>query len=86
VTGHHDWSVEEQHVSDVDSGKAFLNCNPLHQLGDLQGELNGKVLLPVGAPHQGDFGNHFSCRGLADLGVVVSDTTAMTTLCTTQRG
>jgi hypothetical protein len=42
-------SIEEQDVSDVDSGKAILGCYPLHQLGDLQGELDCKGLERVGA-------------------------------------
>ena len=43
-------SVEEQDVSDVDSGKALLGCYPLHQLGDRQGELDHKGLEPVVPP------------------------------------
>src|SRR3954452_14132504 len=45
-------SIEEQDVSDVDSGKAILACYPLHQLGDLQGELDCKGLQRVDATHR----------------------------------
>ena len=53
MTEQRDSSLEEQDVSDVDSGKAFLGCDPLHQLGDLQGELDG--VFPI-------YGNGLGCQ------------------------
>ena len=43
-------SVEEQDISDVDRGKAFLGCYPLHQRGDLQSELDREGLEAVVPP------------------------------------
>jgi hypothetical protein len=63
--------VEEEDVSKVDRGKAFLSCYPLHQPSDLQGELNRKIHEPVRDANQSDSGNDVSYNGLADLGVVV---------------
>jgi hypothetical protein len=51
-------SIEEQDVSDVDSGKAILGCYPLHQLGDLQGELDCKGLERVGATNRRSVANY----------------------------
>src|SRR3954453_20949405 len=64
-------SLEEQDVSDVDSGKAILGGYPLQQLGDLQGELDGKGLERVGAANRGNVARYRSKDGLADLGVVI---------------
>src|SRR3954471_1748204 len=64
-------SIEEQDVSDVDSGKAILGGYPLHQLGELQGELDCKGLQRVGAAHRGNVANYRSKDGLSDLGVVI---------------
>jgi hypothetical protein len=59
-------SVEEQDISDVDRGKAFLGCYPLHQRGDLQSELDRKGLESVGATNRGNFANYRSNGGLTD--------------------
>src|SRR5829696_5395274 len=64
-------SIEEQDVSDVDSGKAILGCYPLHQLADLQGELDCKGLERVGATNRDSVANYRSKNGLADLGDVI---------------
>src|SRR5215213_10510856 len=64
-------SIEEQDVSDVDSGKAILGCYPLHQLGDVEGELDCKGLERVGATNRGNVANYRSKDGLTDLGVVI---------------
>ena len=55
-------------VSDVDGGKAFVKCDPLHQLGDVQGELNDTVLQPFVAANQGNSRN-YSRATATDLGV-----------------
>ena len=83
MTEHRDSSLEEQDVSDVDSGKAFLGCDPLHQLGDLQGELDGKCSRFYGnglGCQVGEFlnPNVISCADLRDFDDGSSETTAIT--------
>jgi hypothetical protein len=64
-------SVEEQDVSEIDSGQTFRDCDPLRQFGDLESELDRKVPKPCTALNQVHTGHDLSQRRLAGLGVVI---------------
>ena len=60
VNGGSGASVEEQDLSEINSCNALLGRYPLHQLGDLGGELNRKVFKPFGTTKQADPGDYLS--------------------------
>jgi hypothetical protein len=60
-------SVDEQQVSDIESGQLFCGRDPLGQFGQLEPEVNRKAPLPFTTLHHGHPGDDHSQRGLAEL-------------------
>jgi hypothetical protein len=63
--------VEEQDVSEVDSGESALYGRPLGQFGELQDEVEREMLQPVLALFPGHPRDDLLCGGVTGLRVVI---------------
>jgi hypothetical protein len=62
--------AEEQDIGDILSGQAFRGRYPLYQIGERPGQIDHKILKPLGTPKRGYSGDDLAYSGVAVLRVM----------------